>query len=123
MLAQYLAVLLLIFAGLAFGLGIVIFSAICAKRVKTASKEMPYECGLDTKEDSRNTFAIKFNVTTLIFLVFDVEIAFLFPLAILLKEGIAAGNGAYLILEMAVFVLVLAFALVYAIYRQGLEWD
>lgn len=119
----YFPIFGLLTIGLLVGLSIVLVSSWAGRRLPTLAKDTPYESGIDPKEDARHLFAVKFNVTALVFLAFDVEIAFLFPWAILFREGVAEGRGAWLILEMAVFLALVAVAWLYAVRRGGLEWE
>ena len=85
MLRQYLPIL--IFMGLAGGLGVVLFTLgwIAGPRRPDPEKLSPYECGFEAFEDSRMRFDVRYYLVAIIFIVFDLEIAFFFPWAVSLK--------------------------------------
>ena len=93
----YLPLLFLLLAGLAFGGGVVVVSALLGRGRRSPAKDLPYECGIDPKEDARHAVAVKFSVTAVAFLVFDVEIAYLVPWAVVFRQGVADGQGAFLV--------------------------
>jgi NADH-quinone oxidoreductase subunit A len=118
MLRQYLPIL--IFMGLAGGLGVVLFTLgwIAGPRRPDPEKLSPYECGFEAFEDSRIRFDVRYYLVAIIFIVFDLEIAFFFPWAVSLKA-----TGVFGLVAMAIFALVLVVALVYDYRRGALEWD
>ncbi|HVC00578.1 MAG TPA: NADH-quinone oxidoreductase subunit A [Steroidobacteraceae bacterium] len=118
MLAQYLPIL--IFIGLAAVLGLVLYTIgwIAGPRRPDAAKLSPYECGFEAFEDSRMRFDVRYYLVAIIFIVFDLEIAFFFPWAVSLRS-----TGAFGMLAMLVFALVLVVALVYDYRKGALEWD
>jgi NADH-quinone oxidoreductase subunit A len=118
MLRQYLPIL--IFRGLAGGLGVVLFTLgwIAGRRRPDPEKLSPYECGFEAFEDSRIRFDVRYYLVAIIFIVFDLEIAFFFPWAVSLKA-----TGVFGLVAMAIFALVLVVALVYDYRRGALEWD
>jgi NADH-quinone oxidoreductase subunit A len=118
MLRQYLPIL--IFMGLASVLGLALFTMgwILGPRRPDAEKLSPYECGFEAFEDSRVRFDVRYYLVAIIFIVFDLEIAFFFPWAVSLRETHAFG-----LLAMLIFALVLVVALVYDYRKGALEWD
>ncbi len=123
MYSSYFGVFLLIVLGVLLAAGMLVVSALLGPPRHTKDKDKPYECGLDPKEDARNVFPVKFSVTALVFLVFDVEIAFLFPWAVVFLNGAGELGRGFLLAEMLVFMTVLAFAWLYVLFGGGLEWD
>jgi NADH-quinone oxidoreductase subunit A len=111
-----------VFIFLIFALGFVAIALISAKIVSpkrpTKGKYATYECGEDTVGETWIKFNIRFYVTALIFIIFDVEIVFLFPWAVVFKE-----MGLIAFLEMAVFLLILIIGLVYVWVKGDLKWD
>ncbi len=85
----------------------------------TEVKLSVYECGVTPQVDAKRRFSVKFYQVAVLFLVFDVEVAFLFPWALLFRES----HGIGMLVEMAVFLGVLAIGLFYIIKRGALEWD
>jgi len=118
MLRQYLPIL--IFLGLATVLGLALFTLgwIAGPRRPGAEKLSPYECGFEAFEDSRMRFDVRYYLIAIIFIVFDLEIAFFFPWAVSL--GV---TGTFGLVAMLIFALVLVVALVYDYKKGALEWD
>lgn len=94
-------------------------SAVLGPRKKSAVKMEPYECGVvPASTRSRGKLSIKFFVVALLFLVFDIEIVFLYPWAVSFRSLGSAGFA-----EMALFIVVLLAGLVYAWKKGALEWE
>jgi len=118
MLHQYLPIL--IFMALAAVLGVALFTIgwIAGPRRPDAEKLSPYECGFEAFEDSRMRFDVRYYLVAIIFIVFDLEIAFFFPWAVSLPA-----IGAFGLVTMLIFGLILVVALVYDYEKGALEWD
>ena len=122
MLANYLPVL--IFLTVATGLALVLMSlglVIGRLRVKArgdAQKLSPYECGFEAFEDSRMKFDVRYYLVAILFIVFDLEIAFLFPWAVAMSE--IGGVG---LVAMGLFLLILVVGFIYEWKKGALEWD
>jgi NADH-quinone oxidoreductase subunit A len=122
MLANYLPVLifLVVAAGLAavlLGLGN-IFGRLTAKSPADAEKLSAYECGFEAFEDSRARFDVRYYLVAILFIVFDLEIAFLFPWAVALP--VIGGFGLW---AMGIFLLILVVGFIYEWKKGALEWD
>jgi NADH-quinone oxidoreductase subunit A len=85
---------------------------------KDPAKLSPYECGFDAFEDSRTRFDVRYYLVAILFIVFDLEIAFLFPWAVALGR-----IGLFGLLAMAIFLLILVVGFVYEWKKGALEWD
>ena len=118
LLRDYLAVL--IFLGLAVALAAAMIGAswMVAPRNPDPEKLSAYECGFDAFEDARGRFDVRFYLVTLLFIVFDLEVAFLFPWAVSLSE-----IGAFGFWSMVVFLAVLTVGFVYEWRKGALEWE
>ena len=118
MLAEYVPVL--IFLAVAGGIGLLLLTLgyIFAPRRPDAEKASPYECGFEAFEDSRMKFDVRYYLVAILFIVFDLEIAFLFPWAVALDRIGLVGVAA-----MGVFLLVLVVGFVYEWKKGALEWD
>jgi NADH-quinone oxidoreductase subunit A len=81
-------------------------------------KAMPFECGMEQFTRPRTQFSIKFSVVAMLFIIFDIEVAFLYPWAVLFQR-----LGVLGLVEMLFFLLVLTVGLLYAWKRGALEWD
>jgi NADH-quinone oxidoreductase subunit A len=118
MLENYLPIL--VFLVIAFVLGAVLLSLgfLLGPRRPDAAKTSPYECGFEAFEDSRMKFDVRYYLVAILFIIFDLEIAFLFPWAVSLDA-----IGGFGLLAMAVFLLILVVGFVYEWKRGALEWD
>ena len=122
MLQEYLPVLifLVVAGGLAIVLLLVGFGAgtLLGVRKPDPAKLSPYECGFEAFEDSRMKFDVRYYLIAIVFIVFDLEIAFLFPFAVVFKTA-----GTFVTLAMALFLLILVVGFVYEWKKGALEWD
>lgn len=100
-----------------FAVGNILLSQFVGQRKRTRTKLMPYECGKDPVGSARERFSVKFYVIAMIFILFDVEIAFIYPWALVFKEA-----GWPLFLEMLSFLAVLAVGYAYIWKKGALDW-
>jgi NADH-quinone oxidoreductase subunit A len=118
MLDNYLPILLFIVVGVAFGAGPMILGFILGPRRADAEKNSPYECGFEAFEDSRMKFDVRYYLVAILFIIFDLEIAFLFPWAIVLDE-----IGMFGFMAMMLFLGVLVVGFIYEWKKGALEWE
>ncbi|MGH8142267.1 MAG: NADH-quinone oxidoreductase subunit A [Steroidobacteraceae bacterium] len=122
MLANYLPVL--IFLGLATALAVVllglgtVLGRLGARHRGDPAKVSAYECGFEAFEDTRSKFDVRYYLVAILFIIFDLEIAFLFPWAVALRHIGGAGLGA-----MALFLFILVVGFAYEWKKGALEWD
>jgi NADH-quinone oxidoreductase subunit A len=118
MLQNYVPIL--IFLGVAFGLGVVLIGLgfLFGPRRPDAEKLSAYECGFEAFSDSRRQFDVRYYLVAILFIVFDLEIAFLFPWAVALDSVGMIGMAA-----MGIFLLILVVGFVYEWKKGALEWD
>jgi NADH-quinone oxidoreductase subunit A len=118
LLAQYVPIL--IFFGIAAGLAlvIVIASFIVARQKPDSEKLAAYECGFDPFGDARGQFDVRFYLVAILFIIFDLEVAFLFPWAVALGD-----IGLFGFWSMVVFLAVLTIGFVYEWRKGALEWE
>ena len=109
-------VFLVVAGGLA--LIIVVASLILARQKPDSEKLSPYECGFDPFEDSRVRFDVRFYLVAILFIIFDLEVAFLFPWAVSLGDV-----GVYGFWSMIVFLAVLTVGFIYEWNKGALEWE
>jgi len=118
MLDSYLPILVLIGIALAFALGSVIFSSLVGMRKPGEVKLSPYECGLPPVGTAREQFSVKFYLVAVAFIVFDIEVVFLYPWAVVFKQ--LGGFGAAV---MGFFIFVLVIGFIYDWKKGALEWE
>lgn len=118
LLREYLPIL--VFLGIATGLGLVLILAavIVAVRNPDAEKTSAYECGFNAFDDARMKFDIRFYLVAILFIIFDLEVAFLFPWAVSLQDMSATGFW-----SMIVFLAVLTIGFAYEWKKGALEWE
>ena len=116
---QYLPILILGLLALAFTVFSLVSSAMLAPRKKpSAAKLAPYECGIVPNVEPPQRFPVRFYLVSMIFIIFDIEIVFLYPWAV------AYDNlGAFGLVEMVLFIVTVLVAYAYVWRRGGLEWD
>ena len=122
MLANYLPVLIFlvlasILAALMLGLGSVL-GRLLARAPGDQAKTTPYECGFDAFEDTRMKFDVRYYLVAILFIVFDLEIAFLFPWAVALTKV-----GLFGLLAMGIFLAILVVGFIYEWKKGALEWE
>jgi len=118
MLENYFPVLLFIIVGLAIGVVPLLLGWILATNRPDAAKLSPYECGFEAFEDARMKFDVRYYLVAILFILFDLEIAFLFPWAIVLKE-----IGLFGFVSMMVFLSILIVGFIYEWKKGALEWE
>mgnify|MGYP006228405649 FL=1 len=118
MLREYLPIL--IFIGIAVGMAIVALAAsyILARQRPNAEKISAYECGFDAFDDARGQFDVRFYLVAILFIIFDLEIAFLFPWAISLSD-----IGLFGFWSMMGFLGILTIGFIYEWKKGALEWE
>jgi NADH-quinone oxidoreductase subunit A len=113
----WLSIFLMIALGAGFALAAILLSGLLGPRKPTPEKAAPYECGMPPVGDARERQSVKFYLVAMIFLLFDIEVAFLYPWTMALRD--LGWNG---FVQVVLFILVLAAGYVY-IWRKGvLEW-
>ena len=118
MLENYFPVLMFIAVGLVLGGVLLTVGRAVAPHKPDPKKLSPYECGFEAFEDARMKFDVRYYLVAILFIVFDLEIAFLFPWAVALDAVGVVGLAA-----MGVFLLVLVVGFIYEWKKGALEWD
>ncbi len=118
MLQEYLPIL--IFLGVAAGIGVLLMALgfLFGSGTKYDEKLSPYECGFEPFEDSRSKFDVRYYLVAILFIIFDLEIAFLFPWAVSLDTV-----GGFGLIAMGIFLAVLVVGFIYEWRKGALEWD
>ena len=117
-LAQYLPVLLFILVGLAVGALCLGLGSFLKPHKADPAKNSPYECGFEAFEDARMKFDVRYYLVAILFILFDLEIAFLFPWAVALKEVGFTGFVA-----VVIFLTILVVGFVYEWKKGALDWE
>ncbi len=118
MLENYLPVLVFIVVGILFGIAPIAVGYMMGPQKPYGEKLSPYECGFEAFEDSRMKFDVRFYLVAILFIIFDLEIAFLFPWAVVLEE-----LGIFGFFAMAVFLGILVIGFIYEWAKGALEWE
>ncbi|MEP7069904.1 MAG: NADH-quinone oxidoreductase subunit A [Usitatibacter sp.] len=122
MLANYFPVLLFLAIGTAVGVGAVVASGVLARlsgvQNPDSEKLSPYECGFEAFEDARMKFDVRYYLVAILFILFDLEIAFLFPWAIVLQD-----IGWFGLVAMLIFLGILVVGFIYEWKKGALEWE
>ena len=118
MLENYLPILLFLVVGVFLALAMLAAGAVLGPHRPDAEKLSPYECGFEAFEDSRMKFDVRYYLVAILFIIFDLEIAFLFPWAIVLDQ-----IGMFGFVAMMVFLAVLVVGFVYEWRKGALEWE
>jgi len=118
MLIEYLAILIYIAIAVVFALFAIIASALLGQRKPSALKQAPYECGVATFGSSFKRVPIKYYIIAMLFLLFDIEVVFLYPWAVVFKEF-----KIFAFISMAVFLGILVIAYIYIWKKGALEWE
>ncbi|MFQ5773228.1 MAG: NADH-quinone oxidoreductase subunit A [Kiloniellaceae bacterium] len=118
LLAEYLPIL--IFLGIAIGLSVVMVAAsyIVARQRPDSEKVSAYECGFEAFDSARSKFDVRFYLVAILFIIFDLEVAFLFPWAVALGD-----IGVFGFWSMVVFLGVLTVGFIYEWRKGALEWE
>lgn len=118
MLENYFPVLMFILVGLGVGIGPMLAGWLLAPNRPDAEKLSPYECGFAAFENARMKFDVRYYLVAILFILFDLEIAFLFPWAIVLEE-----IGLFGFIAMALFLGILVVGFIYEWMKGALDWE
>ena len=118
MLGNYLPILIFMCITLVMGSVFIILGKLLGPSRPDAEKNSPYECGFEAFEDSRMKFDVRYYLVAILFIIFDLEIAFMFPWAIVLDQV-----GTFGLVAMAVFLSVLVIGFIYEWKKGALEWE
>jgi len=118
MLENYFPILVFIAVGLVVGVGPMIAGFVLAPHRPDSEKLSPYECGFEAFEDARMKFDVRYYLIAILFILFDLEIAFLFPWAVVLEE-----IGLFGYVAMVIFLGILVVGFIYEWKKGALEWE
>ena len=123
MLAPFIPIAVIVILALAFGFLIVGIGHLFGPRRKTARKLMPYESGMNPIGPGTRRAPVRFYLVAVLFILFDIEIIFIIPWAVILKQFVQAKQGVFALIEMAVFIIILLVGLIYAWKKGAWEWE
>ena len=118
MLESYLPILIFIVIGLVMGVVLLFVGLVLGPHRPDAEKGSPFECGFEAFEDARMKLDVRYYLVAILFIIFDLEIAFLFPWAVVLDSVGLAG-----IVAMGIFLTVLVVGFIYEWKKGALEWE
>ncbi len=118
MLENYLPILIFLVVGLGLGGVLFVIGYFLGPNQPDSAKQSPYECGFDPFEDARIQFDVRYYLIAILFIIFDLEIAFFFPWAVALRDIGMVGFWA-----MMLFLAVLVVGFVYEWRKGALEWE
>lgn len=118
MLLTYIPILILLLVVMGFAVSNIIISALIGRRKPSEAKLSPYECGIEPVGTARERFSVKFYLIAMMFVIFDIEVVFLYPWAVVFKSLAIFG-----LIEMAIFIIILLICYVYIWKRGGFEWE
>ena len=124
-LKDYLPILLMFIVAAGFAVSNILLSQMVGQRKQTRTKLMPYECGKDPVGSARERFSVKFYLIAMIFILFDIELIFLMPWAVVFRQFVQAGGPlkAIIFAEMMLFIALLLVGYVY-VWKKGLfDWN
>jgi NADH-quinone oxidoreductase subunit A len=118
MLENYLPILIFIAIAVVFGAVLITLGFVLGPHRPDSEKNSPYECGFEAFEDTRMKFDVRYYLVAILFIIFDLEIAFLFPWAVVLDD-----IGMFGFMAMAVFLGILVIGFIYEWKKGALEWE
>lgn len=118
MLAEYLPILIFVIIGVGFGVMPILAGFVLGPQRPDEEKRSPYECGFEPFDDAHMKFDVRFYLVAILFIIFDLEIAFLFPWAIVLDD-----IGVFGLLAMFLFLGILVVGFIYEWKKGALEWE
>ncbi|HZS65699.1 MAG TPA: NADH-quinone oxidoreductase subunit A [Burkholderiales bacterium] len=118
MLAEYFPILLFLLVGIAIGVALPLAGRLLGPHHPDPEKLSPYECGFEAFEDARMKFDVRYYLVAILFILFDLEIAFLFPWATVINDIGLAG-----FLSMMLFLAILTVGFIYEWMKGALEWE
>lgn len=120
---EYLPIVVLVILSTGLAVLVVALGHLFGPRRPTGRKSMPYESGMRPIGPGTRRMPVRFYLIAVLFILFDIEVIFLFPWAVVLRSFVEQSLGIFIILEMAVFLLILLVGYIYAWKMGALEWE
>src|SRR5213592_4597871 len=123
-LMDYLPILLMFVVAAGFAITFITLSQLVGQRKRTRTKLMPYECGKDPVGSARERFSVKFYLIAMFFILFDIEVIFLVPWAVVFKKLASPAYGLrnLVYFEMMIFVILLLAGYIYVVKKGAFDW-
>ena len=118
LLQNYLSIVIFLFIALGLSIGFIFLNFLLSPKKPDPEKLSAYECGFEAFDDSRMEFDVKFYLVAILFIIFDLEIAFLFPWAISLGK-----IGLFGFISMMIFLFILTIGFIYEWKKGALDWE
>ena len=118
LLSEYLPILIFLIVSTIVGCALLTLGSLLGPKRPGSDKQSPYECGFEAFEDARVKFDVRYYLMAILFIVFDLEIAFMFPWAVVFSK-----LGLFGLIEMGVFVVLLLVGFAYVWKKGALEWE
>lgn len=118
MLSEYLPILLFLVVSTGIGIALMVMGTLLGPRRPESEKLSPYECGFEAFEDARMQFDVRYYLVAILFIAFDLEIAFVFPWAVIFRS-----LGVMGLIEMGIFLGLLVLGFIYIWKKGALEWE
>nr|WP_314487431.1 NADH-quinone oxidoreductase subunit A [uncultured Kingella sp.] len=122
MLANYFPILIFAIIGIIAGIVFIGLGTLLGPQHHYAEKDIPFECGFEPFENARMKFDVRYYLVAILFILFDLEVAFMVPWAVVYKD-LMADTGAYAFWSMLVFIVVLTMGFIYEWKKGALEWE
>jgi NADH-quinone oxidoreductase subunit A len=118
----FLPILLMLFIAVVVGIVMLALAWFVGKHARTASKQEPYESGVPSLDENRKRVNVRFYQIAMLFILFDIEAAFLYPWAVIYRDAAAGPQGMFLFGEMLVFIVLLAVGYVYVWKKKAFDF-
>ncbi|HEY3313018.1 MAG TPA: NADH-quinone oxidoreductase subunit A [Anaerolineales bacterium] len=123
MLLEYVAIAIFIAVTTLVGVIAIVLGTIFGPKHPAGKKSMPYESGMNPIGPGTRRIPVRFYLIAVLFILFDIEVVFLIPWALVFQDFVKAGQGVFMLGEMLVFLVILLVGYVYAWKKGALEWD
>ena len=124
MIREYIPVLLQAAVAIGFAVAALIISVLLGKSgIRTRTKDSAYECGMVPQGEAQPRFSVKFYLVAMLFILFDLEIVFMYPWAVIYRDATRGPSGMFLFGEMIIFIALLAVGYIYVWKKKAFDWD
>jgi NADH-quinone oxidoreductase subunit A len=123
MLLEYVAIAILIVVTTAVAIIAITLGTVFGPKRSTSKKSMPYESGMNPIGPGTRRMPVRFYLIAVLFILFDIEVVFFIPWALVFNQFVTSGQGIFMLAEMLVFIGVLLVGYAYAWKKGALEWD